>query len=208
MSRSVHEILRKVGMRTDVLIAEDWGEDHILTSHMGVAYASGLSKNSSWGESDAVVPVMKHFAAHGAPQGGLNAAPWMGHGNREVLQNLLVPFKAAVELGGARGVMMAYSELNDVPSHVNPMLYDALEEWGYDGFVIADDTGTFHILYAVIRADRSYRHVRTAAGPQSRFVSCGCNCTVVQCWWHDLVLRLPTGHLPQCKSFASMLNWG
>lgn len=121
--------------------AEDWGEDHILTSHLGVAYASGLSKNSSWGEPDAVVPVMKHFAAHGAPQGGLNAAPWMGHGNREVLQNLLTPFKAAIELGGARGVMMAYSELDDVPSHVNPMLYDALDEWGYDGFVIADDTG-------------------------------------------------------------------
>ena len=120
---------------------EDWGEDHILTSHLGVAYASGLSKNSSWSEPDAVVPVMKHFAAHGAPQGGLNAAPWMGHGNREVLQNLLTPFKAVVELGGARGVMMAYSELNDVPSHVNSMLYDALEEWAYDGFVIADDTG-------------------------------------------------------------------
>ncbi|KAF2170658.1 glycoside hydrolase family 3 protein [Zasmidium cellare ATCC 36951] len=120
---------------------EDWGEDHILTSHLGVAYASGLSKNSSWGEPDAVVPVMKHFAAHGAPQGGLNAAPWMGHGNREVLQNLLTPFKAAVELGGARGVLMAYSELDDVPSHVNPMLYGALEDWEYDGFVIADDTG-------------------------------------------------------------------
>jgi hypothetical protein len=38
---------------------EDWGEDFVLTSHMGVAYASGLSKNSSWSRSDAVVPVMK-----------------------------------------------------------------------------------------------------------------------------------------------------
>lgn len=120
---------------------EDWGEDHILTSYLGVAYASGLSHNSTWDESDAVVPVMKHFAAHGSPQGGLNAAPFMGHGNRQVLEQLLVPFKAVVELGGARGVMMAYSELDDVPSSVNPMLYDALDAWGYDGFVIADDTG-------------------------------------------------------------------
>lgn len=39
--------------------AEAWGEDMVLTSHMGVAYASGLSKNSSWSEPDAVVPVMK-----------------------------------------------------------------------------------------------------------------------------------------------------
>lgn len=52
-----------------------------------------------------------------------------------------MPFKAAVELGGVRGVMMSYNELDDVPAHVHPMLYGALEEWGYDGFVMADDTG-------------------------------------------------------------------
>lgn len=120
---------------------EDWGEDKILTSHMGVAFASGLSKNGSWAESDAVAPVMKHFAAHGAPQGGSNGAPFMGHGNREVLEEHLLPFKSVVDQGGIRGVMMAYHELDDVPSHVNPMLYKQLEEWGFDGFVTADDTG-------------------------------------------------------------------
>ena len=42
-----------------VLIIEDWGEDMVLTSHMGVAFASGLSKNSTWSDPDAVIPVMK-----------------------------------------------------------------------------------------------------------------------------------------------------
>lgn len=42
-----------------VIITEAWGEDFLLTSHMGVAYASGLSKNGSWSDTDAVVPVMK-----------------------------------------------------------------------------------------------------------------------------------------------------
>lgn len=56
----------------------------------------------------------------------------MGHGNRQVMENLLIPFKAVFELGGARGVMMAYSEFDDVPSSVNPIFYDALAEWGYD----------------------------------------------------------------------------
>ncbi|KAK6852336.1 glycoside hydrolase family 3 protein [Apiospora arundinis] len=120
---------------------EAWGEDKILTSHMGVAYSSGLSKNSSWSEPDAVVPVMKHFAAHGSPQSGRNAAPFMGHGNRQVLQDLLAPFKAAVQLGGARGVMMAYNEFDDIPASVHPMLYKALDDWGFEGFVMADDTG-------------------------------------------------------------------
>jgi hypothetical protein len=40
---------------------EAWGEDMVLTAHMGVAYASGLSKNSTWSDADAVVPVMKVF---------------------------------------------------------------------------------------------------------------------------------------------------
>ena len=65
----------------------------------------------------------------------------MGHGDREVVQKLLVPFKAGFDQGGARGVMMAYSEFDDVPLHVNPIFYDALKGWGYDGFVIADGTG-------------------------------------------------------------------
>ncbi|KAI1310888.1 glycoside hydrolase family 3 protein [Xylaria venustula] len=120
---------------------EAWGEDKILTSYMGVAYSSGLSKNGSWSDPDAVVPVLKHFAAHGSPQGGRNAAPFMGHGNRQVLQDLLTPFKAAIQLGGARGVLMAYSEFDDIPSHIHPLFYKALDDWGFNGFVIADDTG-------------------------------------------------------------------
>ncbi|KAI5920495.1 glycoside hydrolase family 3 protein [Camillea tinctor] len=120
---------------------EAWGEDKILTSHMGVAYASGLSKNGSWSEPDAVAPVMKHFAAHGAPQSGHNAAPFMGHGNRQVMQDLLTPFKAAVELGGVKGVMMAYHEFDDIPAHVHPVFYQALDDWKFDGFIMADDTG-------------------------------------------------------------------
>ncbi|KAF9467108.1 family 3 glycoside hydrolase [Collybia nuda] len=125
---------------------EDYGEDFVLTSHIGVAYASGLSKNGSWSEPDAVVPVMKHFAAHGSPRGGLNTAPFMGRGIRQVLSEMLVPFKAVVQLAGVKGVMMAYSELDEIPCHVNPLLYDVLDEWGYDGFVIGDDTGMRELL--------------------------------------------------------------
>lgn len=39
----------------------------------------------------------------------------------------------------------AYNELDDIPASVQPMLYDALEEWGYDGFIMADDTGTDYL---------------------------------------------------------------
>ncbi|KAJ3778545.1 glycoside hydrolase family 3 protein [Lentinula raphanica] len=121
-------------------VQEAWGEDFLLTSHMGVAYASGLSKNGSWSDTDAVVPVMKHFAGHGSPLGGHNAAPYNGAGPRQYLMEFFRPFKAVVDLGGARGVLMAYHEFDGIPSVVNTMFYDALEDWGFDGFIIADDT--------------------------------------------------------------------
>jgi hypothetical protein len=31
----------------------------VLTAHMGVAFSTGLSKNSTWAAPDAVVPVTK-----------------------------------------------------------------------------------------------------------------------------------------------------
>ncbi|KAJ6579657.1 glycoside hydrolase family 3 protein [Mycena vulgaris] len=127
-------------------VQEAWGEDFVLTSHMGVAYSSGLSKNGSWSDPDAVVPVVKHFAAHGSPRGGLNAAPFIGRGSRQVLMEMLVPFKAVIDLGGAKGIMMAYNELDEVPAVVSPMLYDALADWGYDGFIIADDNAMKYLL--------------------------------------------------------------
>lgn len=122
-------------------VQEAWGEDMLLTSHMGVAMSRGLSRDGNWSRSDSVVPVVKHFAAHGSPQGGINGAPTVVLGRRQVMQMMLRPFKAVLDLGGARGVMMAYSELDGIPSHVDPFLYRQLEEWEFDGFVTADDTG-------------------------------------------------------------------
>jgi beta-glucosidase-like glycosyl hydrolase len=112
-------ILRLSLMLTHVIA----GEDMFLTSIMGVNYAWGLSKNGSWSSPDAVIPVMKvsssylfplpshsssfkHFAGHGSPSGGVNAAPYMGYGIRQIITEMLTPFKAAVQLGGVKGVMM------------------------------------------------------------------------------------------------------
>ncbi|KAJ4861462.1 fibronectin type III-like domain-containing protein [Trichoderma breve] len=127
-------------------VQEGFGEDKVLTSHIGVAYSSGLSKNKSWSDPDAVYPIMKHFAAHGAAQAGHNTAPFTGLGTRQIMEDLLVPFKANYELGGARGAMMAYNEIDGIPAAVHPMLYQALEDWNFDGFTLADDTCMRNIL--------------------------------------------------------------
>ncbi|PTB43898.1 glycoside hydrolase family 3 protein [Trichoderma asperellum CBS 433.97] len=126
-------------------VQETFGEDKVLTSHIGVAYSSGLSKNKTWSE-DAVFPIMKHFAAHGAAQAGHNTAPFTGLGTRQIMQDLFIPFKANFDKGGARGVMMAYHEIDGIPAAVSPMLYQALEDWGFDGFTLADDTCMRNLL--------------------------------------------------------------
>ncbi|KAK7453331.1 hypothetical protein VKT23_012010 [Stygiomarasmius scandens] len=122
-------------------VQEAWGEDLHLTTSLGVAFSLGLSNNASHSSPDAVVPVVKHFIGHGSPSGGINAAPYTGSGVREYLQEFFRPFKAVLVRGGGRGVMMAYHEFDSVPAHTNPLFYDTLDEWGFDGFVMADDTG-------------------------------------------------------------------
>lgn len=59
MGESTRCVLDPIKERRTKIFPEDFGEDKLLTSHMGVAYASGLSKNSTWSDPDAVVPVMK-----------------------------------------------------------------------------------------------------------------------------------------------------
>jgi beta-glucosidase-like glycosyl hydrolase len=77
---------------------------------------------------------------------GHNTAPFTGLGTRQIMQDLLIPFRANYELGGARGVMIGYNEIDVVPNAVNPMLYQALKDWGFDGFTLADDTCMRNLL--------------------------------------------------------------
>lgn len=42
-----------------VIIIETFGEDHVLTAHLGVAYCQGLSKDGKYSDEDAVIPVPK-----------------------------------------------------------------------------------------------------------------------------------------------------
>jgi len=44
--------------------------------------------------------------------------------------------------------------LDDIPASVHPTLYKELKEWGFNGFVIADDTGNIRrIAFGVLTAD-------------------------------------------------------
>jgi len=145
-SRGTHQALTPV---VDVArdprwgrVEETFGEDPYLVSRMGVAAVRGFQGDGSFrgaARRRRVIATLKHFAAHGAPESGLNCAPAevSPHTLRDVI---LVPFRACVTEGGAWSVMPSYNEIDGVPSHANRwLLRDVLRgEWGFEGFTVSD----------------------------------------------------------------------
>ncbi|MBN1427825.1 MAG: glycoside hydrolase family 3 C-terminal domain-containing protein [Anaerolineae bacterium] len=115
---------------------ETFGEDPLLVAAMGVAYVRGL-QGEDW--DNRVVATLKHFAAHGMPDGGMNQNP-VHVPERELREVFLLPFEAAVKEAGALSVMPAYHELDGIPcSASQELLTDILrEQWGFDGTVVSD----------------------------------------------------------------------
>jgi beta-glucosidase len=121
---------------------ETYGEDPFLGSRMGVAAVRGLQGASLADESaridkQHVLATAKHFAAHGQPEGGRNSAP-ANFSERELRENYLKAFQAAVAEAGVGSVMASYNEINGIPMHANPWLLEQVlrEEWGFRGFIV------------------------------------------------------------------------
>jgi beta-glucosidase len=121
---------------------ETYGEDPYLAAVLGVAAVCGLQGRGPGVTRRHVLATAKHFAVHGQPEGGTNAAP----GNcaeRVIREQFLRPFQAAVQEAGVACVMASYNEVNGIPSHINLwLLRDILRrEWGFQGIVVSDGWG-------------------------------------------------------------------
>ena len=145
-SRGAHQILSPV---VDVAREPRWGrceetfgEDPYLVGEMGVAAVLGLQGDGIYRDQKHVVATLKHFAAHGQPEGGTNTAP-VNVSERLLRDVFLYPFKQAVERAHVGSVMASYNEIDGVPSHANHwLLTDVLRrEWGFPGYVVADYFG-------------------------------------------------------------------
>jgi beta-glucosidase len=137
---------------------ETYGEDPYLGSRIGVAAIQGLQGPNFLLDRHHVLATAKHFAVHGAPEGGTNTAPG-NYSERVVRESYLAAFRAAVVEARAGSVMASYNEIDGIPSHVNAWLLDRVlrQEWGFRGPVVSDGGGlqmlfeTHHV--AVDRAD-------------------------------------------------------
>jgi beta-glucosidase len=142
-SRGTHQALTPV---VDVArdprwgrVEETFGEDPHLVSQMGMAAVRGFQGDRSFRAKTHVIATLKHFAAHGQPESGMNCAP-VNVSMRVLRETFLQPFKDAFQKAGAISVMASYNEIDGVPSHASRwLLRDVLrDEWKFEGFVVSD----------------------------------------------------------------------
>jgi len=151
-SRGTHQALTPV---VDVVrdprwgrVEETFGEDQYLVAQMGVAAVKGFQGDASFKDHTKLIATLKHFAAHGTPESGMNCAPAQVP-MRMLREVFLYPFKEAIQKASAISVMASYNEIDGVPSHANRwLLRDVLRrEWGFKGYVVSDYYAIWELNY-------------------------------------------------------------
>ena len=119
-------------------IEETYGEDPYLATELGCAYVRGLQGSDL---TEGVIATGKHLVGHGLAEGGLNQAP-VHIGPRELQDEQLLPFEAAVRTAGLASIMPAYCDVDGVPCHASRELLTTVlrDRWGFDGIVVSDYT--------------------------------------------------------------------
>jgi beta-glucosidase len=119
-------------------VEETYGEDPYLAAALGCAYVRGLQGTNL---EHGIAATAKHFVGHGLAEGGLNQAPAHA-GPRELRDEQLLPFEAAVRDAGLASIMPAYCDVDGVPCHASRELLTTIlrNEWGFDGVVASDYT--------------------------------------------------------------------
>jgi beta-glucosidase len=113
-------------------VEEMYGEDGFLAGEFAHAYVKGA-------QSAGVSAMVKHFAAFGVTEQGLNTGPTHG-GERELRTTFLPSYRRAIIDGGVFSIMTAYHSYDGIPAVSDPhLLTDILrEEWGYKYFTMTD----------------------------------------------------------------------
>ncbi|WP_321470075.1 glycoside hydrolase family 3 N-terminal domain-containing protein [uncultured Paludibaculum sp.] len=151
-SRGAHQALTPV---VDVArdprwgrVEETFGEDPFLVSRMGIAAVRGFQGDATFRDKTRLIATLKHFAAHGQPESGMNCAP-ANVSERVLRETFLYPFEQAIRHGGAISIMPSYNEIDGLPSHANRwLLRDVLrKEWGFQGYAVSDYYAIWELSY-------------------------------------------------------------
>jgi beta-glucosidase len=120
-------------------VEETFGEDPYLSSQIGISAINGFQGTGQDIDKEHIVATLKHFAGHGQPENGTNAAP-ANYSERILREIHFFPFREIIQKANARSVMTNYHEIDGVPINANKWLVTDLlrKEWGFQGFVVSD----------------------------------------------------------------------
>ena len=133
-------------------IAEGAGEDPYLGSLVAAARVRGY-QGTDLSSKETMLACVKHFAGYGKSKAGRDYHT-VDMSDRELRQNHLPPFKAAID-AGAGSVMSGFHEFNGIPATGNRYLLTEIlrEEWDFRGFVVSDYTSINEMINHGIVAD-------------------------------------------------------
>jgi beta-glucosidase len=126
---------------------EGGGEDVLLGELFAAARVRGF-QGADLKSNDQLLACVKHFAAYGAGESGLDYNV-VDMSDRRLREVYLPTYKAAFDAGALSG-MASFNEINGVPSTGNHWLQTDLlrGEWGFQGFVVSDYTGDEEMIAA------------------------------------------------------------
>lgn len=126
---------------------EGGGEDVLLGRLFAAARVEGF-QGADLRSADHLLACVKHFAAYGAAESGLDYNV-VDMSERRLREVYLQPYKAGFD-AGALTAMASFNEINGVPSTANRWLMTDLlrREWGFRGFVVSDYTGDEEMIAA------------------------------------------------------------
>ncbi|QNN64660.1 glycoside hydrolase family 3 C-terminal domain-containing protein [Sphingomonas rhizophila] len=132
---------------------EGSGEDVILGMIFAAARVKGF-QGRSLADDDCLLATIKHFAAYGAAESGLDYNP-VDLSERTLREVYLRPYKAGIDAGAAT-VMSSFNEISGIPANGNHWLQTEVlrGEWGFKGFIVSDYTGDEEMIVAGYAADR------------------------------------------------------
>jgi len=191
-------------------VEETFGEDPYLVTQLGMAAVRGFQGDASFKDKKRVIATLKHFAAHGQPESGINCAP-TNVSLRLLRETFLSPFKDAIQKAGAISVMASYNEIDGVPSHASEwLLRDVLrQEWGFQGFVVSD----YYAIWELSHRPDTHGHAvaRDKAEACALAVRAGVNIDFPEpdCYLHlvELVHRRVLKEAQLDELVAPMLFW-
>jgi len=135
---------------------ESYGEDPFLVGTMATAFTRGLqgSDQEYWQTSS----LLKHFLANSNEDGRDSSSS--NFDDRLFREYYSVPFRMAIQQGGANSMMTAYNGWNGTPMIENPILRSiVMKEWGFDG-ILCTDGGA---LTNLVKAHKAYKGMPEAA---------------------------------------------